>query len=159
MNDSTYANMYGDSGNACGSEIRTYVTYNTADFISIAVLESDTANGATYPYIVSLNIDLKEGKILEMPDMMTIDSSFFTTFNELGNEQFADYAGFQSYTDEQKTAMLDGTESYAAIFLQPDRVQSGYNYDLGDEGMRQAKMTYRPVGFVEKFRVNKKTAS
>jgi hypothetical protein len=31
--------------------------------------------------------------------------------------------------------------------------------DLGDEGMRQAKMTYRPVGFVEKYRVNKKNAS
>jgi len=28
--------------------------------------------------------------------------------------------------------------------------------DLGDEGMRQAKMTYRPVGFVEKFRVSGK---
>lgn len=27
--------------------------------------------------------------------------------------------------------------------------------DLGDEGMRQAKMTYRPVGFVEKYRVMK----
>ncbi len=28
--------------------------------------------------------------------------------------------------------------------------------DLGDEGMRQAKMTYRPVGFVEKYKVIKK---
>lgn len=28
--------------------------------------------------------------------------------------------------------------------------------DLGDEGMRQAKMTYRPVGFVEKYKVQKK---
>ncbi len=27
--------------------------------------------------------------------------------------------------------------------------------DLGDEGMRQAKMTYRPAGFVEKYRVEK----
>jgi len=25
--------------------------------------------------------------------------------------------------------------------------------DLGDEGLRQAKMTYRPVGFVRKYRV------
>lgn len=28
--------------------------------------------------------------------------------------------------------------------------------DLGDEGMRQAKMTYRPSGFVKKYRVMKK---
>lgn len=27
--------------------------------------------------------------------------------------------------------------------------------DLGDEGMRQAKMTYRPSGFVEKYRVDR----
>ncbi|ULQ59014.1 phosphatidylglycerol lysyltransferase domain-containing protein [Brucepastera parasyntrophica] len=27
--------------------------------------------------------------------------------------------------------------------------------DLGNEGMRQAKMTYRPCGFVKKYRVNK----
>jgi len=27
--------------------------------------------------------------------------------------------------------------------------------DLGDEGMRQAKMTYRPAGFVQKFRVER----
>lgn len=27
--------------------------------------------------------------------------------------------------------------------------------DLGDEGMRQAKMTYRPCGFVEKFRIDR----
>lgn len=27
--------------------------------------------------------------------------------------------------------------------------------DLGDEGMRQAKMTYRPSGFVNKYRVVK----
>jgi len=25
--------------------------------------------------------------------------------------------------------------------------------DLGDEGLRQAKMTYRPSGFVRKYRV------
>jgi hypothetical protein len=27
--------------------------------------------------------------------------------------------------------------------------------DLGDEGLRQAKMTYRPSGFVKKYRVTK----
>lgn len=30
--------------------------------------------------------------------------------------------------------------------------------DLGDEGLRQAKMTYRPSGFVKKFRVSPKLA-
>jgi hypothetical protein len=30
--------------------------------------------------------------------------------------------------------------------------------DLGDEGLRQAKMTYRPSSFVKKYRVTKKAA-
>lgn len=39
-----------------------------------------------------------------------------------------------------------------------ERIAQTYPYinreqDLGDEGLRQAKMTYRPCGFIEKFRV------
>ncbi len=48
--------------------------------------------------------------------------------------------------------------NYAFAQSLPDTVQFiNREQDLGDEGMRQAKMTYRPVGFVEKYKVIKKS--
>jgi hypothetical protein len=42
-------------------------------------------------------------------------------------------------------------QSFAAIL--PDKYKFiNREQDLGDEGMRQAKMTYRPIGFVKKYR-------
>ena len=50
--------------------------------------------------------------------------------------------------------------NYAFAQALPESVEFvNREQDLGDEGMRQAKMTYRPIGFVEKFRVNKKASS
>ncbi len=47
--------------------------------------------------------------------------------------------------------------NYAFAQYLPESVEFvNREQDLGDEGMRQAKMTYRPVGFVEKYRVGKK---
>jgi hypothetical protein len=47
--------------------------------------------------------------------------------------------------------------NYAFAQTLPESVEFvNREQDLGDEGLRQAKLTYRPVGFVEKFRVMKK---
>lgn len=46
--------------------------------------------------------------------------------------------------------------NYAFAQTLPETVEFiNREQDLGDEGMRQAKMTYRPSGFVEKFRVSR----
>ena len=52
------------------------------------------------------------------------------------------YKGLYQYINQSFAALLP--ENYLLI----NREQ-----DLGDEGLRQAKMSYRPVGFVKKFRV------
>ncbi|MDR2194315.1 MAG: phosphatidylglycerol lysyltransferase domain-containing protein [Treponema sp.] len=54
-----------------------------------------------------------------------------------------EYKGIYQYINQNFAASLD--ERYRYI----NREQ-----DLGDEGLRQAKMTYRPVGFVRKYRGN-----
>lgn len=43
-------------------------------------------------------------------------------------------------------------QSFAAI-LPPDYEMINREQDLGDEGLRQAKLSYKPAGFVEKFKV------
>lgn len=46
--------------------------------------------------------------------------------------------------------------NYAFAQSLPDSIEFiNREQDLGDEGLRQAKMTYRPAGFVEKFKVMK----
>lgn len=46
--------------------------------------------------------------------------------------------------------------NYAYARSLPDSIKYiNREQDLGDEGMRQAKMTYRPSGFVMKYRVNR----
>jgi len=49
-------------------------------------------------------------------------------------------------------------QSFAAI-LPEDYETINREQDLGDPGLRQAKLSYLPTGFVEKFRVYPKTAS
>ncbi len=43
-----------------------------------------------------------------------------------------------------------------ALSLPSDVLYINREQDLGDEGLRQAKMTYRPCGFVTKYRINPK---
>lgn len=52
-----------------------------------------------------------------------------------------DYKGLYQFINQSFASILP--ENYKTI----NREQ-----DLGDEGLRQAKMTYRPLGFVKKYR-------
>jgi hypothetical protein len=64
--------------------------------------------------------------------------SMFCIHFEKGLEQ---YKGIYQYMNQSFAAGLEAEITYI------NREQ-----DLGNEGLRQAKMTYRPVGFVKKFR-------
>jgi len=63
--------------------------------------------------------------------------SMFTVHFEKGLEE---YKGIYQYINQAFAASLPGS------FTHINREQ-----DLGDEGLRQAKMTYRPSGFVRKY--------
>lgn len=69
-------------------------------------------------------------------------SSMFTEHFEKGDDSFK---GVYQYLNQSCALSLP------AEFEMVNREQ-----DLGDEGLRQAKMTYRPAGFVKKYCVHKK---
>ncbi len=69
------------------------------------------------------------------------DNSFCVHFEKGINT----YKGVYQYLNRATALSLPSTISYI------NREQ-----DLGDEGLRQAKMTYRPCGFVTKYRVSPK---
>lgn len=70
-----------------------------------------------------------------------------------GGETFVIH--FEKAIDEYKGLYQFINQSFASIL--PARYKTiNREQDLGDEGLRQAKMTYRPVGFVKKYRAWKK---
>lgn len=68
-------------------------------------------------------------------------AKMFAVHFEKGRES---YKGIYQFINQAFAAALP------AYFKSVNREQ-----DLGDEGLRQAKMTYRPYGFVKKYRVTK----
>lgn len=56
---------------------------------------------------------------------------------------------FEKCIDEYK-GVYQAVNQFFAASLPPDCLYVNREQDLGDEGLRQAKMTYRPCGFVEK---------
>ncbi len=74
----------------------------------------------------------------------------YTLGEELaGGETFVIH--FEKAIDEYKGLYQFINQSFASIL--PARYKTiNREQDLGDEGLRQAKMTYRPVGFIKKYR-------
>ena len=74
----------------------------------------------------------------------------YTLGEELGNgDTFVIH--FEKAVGEYKGLYQFINQSFAAIL--PEKYKTiNREQDLGDEGLRQAKMTYRPAGFVKKYR-------
>jgi len=66
------------------------------------------------------------------------NGTMFAIHFEKGLEQ---YKGIYQYINQAFAASLP-----------PEFIMLNREQDLGNEGMRQAKMTYRPAGFVKKYR-------
>ncbi|MDR1363807.1 MAG: phosphatidylglycerol lysyltransferase domain-containing protein [Spirochaetaceae bacterium] len=65
-----------------------------------------------------------------------------------GGSMFAVH--FEKCIDEYK-GVYQAVNQFFAASLPPECIYINREQDLGDEGLRQAKMTYRPCGFVKKY--------
>jgi hypothetical protein len=65
-----------------------------------------------------------------------------------GGSMFAIH--FEKCIDEYK-GIYQAVNQFFAASLPPECIYINREQDLGDEGLRQAKMTYRPCGFVKKY--------
>jgi hypothetical protein len=63
---------------------------------------------------------------------------------------------FEKALDQYKGIFQYMNQAFATS-LSPDFIRINREQDLGDEGLRQAKMTYRPVDFVKKYRAVKES--
>lgn len=80
-------------------------------------------------------------------------SAAYTLGEELaGGETFVIH--FEKAIGKYKGLYQFVNQSFASILPKKYRMINR-EQDLGDEGLRQAKMTYRPVGFVKKYRARK----
>jgi hypothetical protein len=76
----------------------------------------------------------------------------YTLGEELaGGESFVIH--FEKALAQYKGLYQFVNQSFAAILPRDKYKTINREQDLGDEGLRQAKMSYKPIGFVKKYRV------
>ncbi|MBE5880826.1 MAG: hypothetical protein E7289_00740 [Lachnospiraceae bacterium] len=118
-----------ETGTGVRAEIKSYVTYNTENMISIVVRE-DIELGYAYREVAirSYNINLDTGTILDNTSILDLDDSFGEEFRNRSNKQNGvSEGGTEPYSDEEILAMLRD-ENTLILFYTPLGMEVGYNY-------------------------------
>lgn len=119
-----------ETGTGVYAEIKSYVTYNTENMISIAVRE-DIQLGYAYREVAirSYNINLDTGTILDNTSILDFDDGFGGEFRDRSNKQNGISDGaIEPYTDDEILSMLEN-ENTLILFYTPLGMEVGYNYN------------------------------
>lgn len=111
------------------AEIKSYVTYNTEDMISVVVREN-IAMGYMYQDVAlyCYNINLNTGTILDNTAILSLEDGFGQEFRDRSNAQNGiSEEGIEPYSNAQIEAMLND-ETSLILFYTPLGVELGYNY-------------------------------
>jgi len=117
-----------DTGTGIQAEIRSYVTYNTENEISI-VIKEDISLGYMYREVAlrSFNFNLDTGMLLDNTSILDL-SDFGPQFRERSNTQNGiSESGMETFSDDEIEMMLTDEESLI-IFYTPLGMEIGYNY-------------------------------
>ncbi len=116
------------------AEIRSYVTYNTENMISIVIRE-DIAVGGMYldVRLKSYNINLDTGTILDTVSILDIKQGFGQEFRDRSNQQNG-VGSVDVFSDPEIEEKLTDKDS-VIFFYTPLGAELGYNYnEKGDRG-------------------------
>lgn len=110
-------------------QVEGYVTYMSEEVLSVAYVEYGYWNSEIYEsYIISVNIDMTTGMIIDNTQILEIDDAFSIEFRERSEEQNG--SGLPEFSDQEITEYLNDRD-FAIILYTPLGMEVGMNYYNG----------------------------
>ena len=107
-----------------------YVTYMSEDVLSVVFSETVYTNYYNSAYMYCINIDMRDGVILENTDIISVDDDFSVDFRYRSDKQNGTIDGVDRMSDQEITELLT-SDSSLIIFYTPQGMEIGFNYDEG----------------------------
>lgn len=125
---------YAEYGESYVAYITSYVTYNDADMISIVLDEYIMVDDRYHVDLYPINIDIKNGVILDNDSLLQIDGDFAEEFRRRNDEQNGSIDYLDGLSDEELTLSLQDGDNMIAFYT-PLGMEIGLNYeDVGSSG-------------------------
>ena len=107
-----------------------YVTYMDEDVLSVAFAEEIYSDYYAYVNLYSINVDMRNGVVIENTDLLDIDDDFSVDFRQRSEEQNGYISGLDYMSDQEITDYLTDSDSLI-IFYTPLGMEIGLNYSDG----------------------------
>lgn len=124
---------YAEYGNSFSAYISSYVTYNDEDTVSIVLDEYVAIDEMYHVDLYAVNIDLKNGVILDNESLLQIDEAFAEEFRRRNNEQNGNIAYLDALSDEEVARQLQNKAQVIAYYT-PLGMEVGLNYSMDSVG-------------------------
>lgn len=107
-----------------------YVTYMSEDILSIAFSEYMYSDYDSLVYLKSINIDMKDGVIMDNTGIIDVDDEFSVDFRTRSNNQNGSISSLDGMADQEITKYLTSADNLI-IFYVPQGLEIGFNYRDG----------------------------
>lgn len=119
---------YLGEGDSYYFEGNCYVTYMSEETLSLAYVEYAYHNGAyAESYVVSVNIDMRSGMILDNTELLDIDDGFSVDFRRRSEKQNGETEALSYFSDQDITDCLTDKDCLI-IFYTPLGMEVGMNF-------------------------------
>ncbi len=124
---------FAEYGESYMAWVDAYVTYNDEDMLSIVLDENIYMDGESYVDLYSINVDLKNGLMLDNTSMVNFDEAFAAELRKRNNEQNGHIDYLDQLSDKELLEKLRDKNSIIAYFT-PLGMEIGLNYNEGAYG-------------------------
>lgn len=118
---------YAEYGDSYSVYTTTYVTYNDEDMISIVIDEYVVLDDEYHVDLYPINIDVKNGVVLDNGSLLQIDAEFAREFRRRNDEQNGSVDYLDALSDEELAQVLRDKQSVIAYYT-PLGMEVGMNY-------------------------------
>ncbi|WWR14975.1 proline-rich domain-containing protein [Lachnospiraceae bacterium JLR.KK008] len=118
---------YAEYGESYAVYTTTYVTYNDEDMISIVIDEYVVLDDEYHVDLYPINIDVKNGVVLDNGSLLEIDEAFAREFRERNDEQNGSIDYLDALSDEELAQVLRDRDAVIAYYT-PLGMEVGMNY-------------------------------